>query len=56
MRTEDEIRKRFYFCKGNKSGLQYPRSEAGQSFRDEIKEMETQISVLKWVLEEECQK
>ena len=53
MKTEEEIKQRYYFCKGNKAGLQYARSEAEQSFRDEIKEMETQISVLKWVLEEE---
>lgn len=52
MKTEEEIKQRYYFCKGNKSGLQYARSESGQSFVDEIKEMETQISVLKWVLED----
>lgn len=52
MKTVEEIKARYWFLKGNNSGLKYARSYSDNSFKEEIKEVEHQIMVLKWVLED----
>ena len=53
MKSEEEIKARYWFLKGNKAALQYAKSYADNSFMEEITENEYQISILKWVLDEE---
>ena len=57
MKTEEEIRNRYWFLKGNKAGLQYARCErsCSNNFENEIKEVEHQIAILTWMLESEAE-
>lgn len=53
MKSEAEIKARYWYLKGNKAGLVYARSYATSDFCQEIKEIEYQISILKWMLDRE---
>lgn len=53
MKSEEEIKERYWFLIGKNSALQYVRSYTDYSFAEEINDNELQISVLKWVLDEE---
>lgn len=52
MKTVEEIKAHYWFLKGKNSGLKYSRSYSDNSFAEEINEIENQIMVLKWVLED----
>lgn len=52
MKTVEEIKARYWFLKGKNPGLKYARSYSENSFIEEIEELEHQIMVLKWVVED----
>lgn len=53
MKIKEEIKARYWFLKGDKAGLIYAKNYANNDFCQEIKEIEYQISILRWILEEE---